>query len=111
MRRRCRSTGTSEQVNVLGGADALAHEAQHVRAQRLDARLQGSDAGLRHQLQLLTAQVGLHLVEELVVRLALDEHGKQALQVPRVENVVNGLEQEAPVLARLLGELVEDAPR
>ncbi len=57
------------------------------------------------QLHLVATQVGLHLVEQAVARAVRDERGKERLEVPRVDDVVDGLEVEGVTASGELGQL------
>src|SRR5690242_11168434 len=80
-----------------------------MRAQRLEAGLNASDARLGQQPELLSAQIGLDLIKELVTCVTLYEFRKQLFEVRHVEDVVDRLEVAASVSSRLLSELVKDA--
>jgi hypothetical protein len=100
-----------QQLDVLQSADALLHLLQHLRAEALDARLNGQHAGVAQQPHLFLLQVRLRLVEQRDVQLCLRQFRQQRLEVLQVEDVVDDLDVAARIRRRQVFQLGERARR
>jgi hypothetical protein len=75
--------------------------------ERLDPWLYVGHPGLGEESELLAAEVGLDLVEEVVVGSARHDGRKERREVAPVDDVVHGLETEGAIPARKFCQFVE----
>src|SRR4030095_3234788 len=79
-------------------------------AERLDPGLDAPDASVAEKFDLLPCEVRLHLVEQLIVDRRVRHAGEQRLEVPMVEDVVDGEEAEVTITPRQFGQLGTHPP-
>ncbi len=56
-----------QELNILNGRHAFAHQLQEARVEALDAGLDTHDTSLGHELQLVPSQVRLHRIKDAEV--------------------------------------------
>jgi hypothetical protein len=86
-----------QQLDVLESGAAFLHQPEDLVAEALDPRLHRLDAAGAHHRQLILAEIGLHLVEQLQIEAAPLQRREQDRGQPQVEDVVDAAHPLDPV--------------